>query len=32
MSRRWREAGGAEVEAGAPYGPPEEGRSPEEGR
>ncbi len=26
MSRRWREAGGAEVEAGAPYGPPEEGR------
>ena len=32
MSRRWREAGGADVEAGAPYGPPEEGRSPEEGR
>jgi cytochrome bd ubiquinol oxidase subunit I len=32
MSKRWREAGGAEVEAGAPYGPPEEGRAPEEGR
>ncbi len=24
MSRRWREAGGAEVEAGTPYAPPEE--------